>query len=150
MRLTSKSQYGFQVLGVLVRNWHEKNNSYMPVTDLAAHCDTSAKYLEHVLLTLSHAGILDSKRGQRGGYRLNQPPDAVSLAEVVRHLEGRLMPIPSWADDSSPDASRLIHVLRRVREVIRDTLEATTISILATDTPKAEEEHPAEALMYSL
>ena len=148
MRLTSKSQYGFQVLGVLVRNWHEKSNGYMQIAELAAQCDTSAKYLEHVLLPLSHAGILDSKRGQRGGYRLNQPPEAVSLAEVVRHLEGLLMPIPSWADDSAADSSRLIHVLRRVREVMRCTLETTSISILAADTAKAEEESPTEAPMY--
>ncbi len=99
MRLTTKSQYGLRVLGDLIRNWRD-GNGYLQVGELASRCDTSQKYLEQVLLPLSHAGILESKRGQHGGYRLNRAPEDVSLAEALRHLEGLLMPIPKWADDS--------------------------------------------------
>ena len=148
MRLTTKSQYGLRVLGDLIRNWRA-GNGYLQVGELAARCDTSQKYLEQVLLPLSHAGILESKRGQHGGYRLNRAPDDVSLAEALRHLEGLLMPIPKWADDNT-DSSELARVLRRVRDAIRNILENTSIEVLAESgeaDPKRTGE-AVEALMY--
>jgi Rrf2 family protein len=148
MRLTTKSQYGLRVLGDLIRNWRA-GNGYLQVGELAARCDTSQKYLEQVLLPLSHAGILESKRGQHGGYRLNRAPDDVSLAEALRHLEGLLMPIPKWADDNL-DSSELARVLRRVRDAIRNILENTSIEVLAENgeaDPKRTGE-AVEALMY--
>lgn len=148
MRLTTKSQYGLRVLGDLIRNWRG-GNGYLQVGELAGRCDTSQKYLEQVLLPLSHAGILESKRGQHGGYRLNRAPQDVSLAEALRHLEGLLMPIPKWADDSA-DPSELARVLRRVRDSIRDILENTSIEVLAESDPadikRADE--AVETLMY--
>lgn len=150
MRLTTKSQYGLRVLGDLVRNWREGGNIYLQVGDLAARCETSQKYLEQVLLPLSHAGILESKRGQRGGYRLNRAPEDISLAEALRHLEGLLMPIPKWADDTTGDTSQLGNVLRRVREAIRSILEHTSIEVLAEggDEHKNRADEAVEALMY--
>ena len=148
MRLTTKSQYGLRVLGDLIHNWRS-GNGYLQVGELASRCDTSQKYLEQVLLPLSHAGILESKRGQHGGYRLNRAPDDVSLAEALRHLEGLLMPIPKWADDNT-NSSELALVLRRVRDAIRDILENTSIEVLAEngeDSPKRTDE-AVEALMY--
>ena len=150
MRLTTKSQYGLRVLGDLIQNWRENGNGYLQVGELAVRCETSQKYLEQVLLPLSHAGILESKRGQHGGYRLNRPPNDVSLAEALRHLEGLLMPIPTWADDSASDSSELARVLRRVRDAIRDILESTSIEVLAeggAPNPQRTDE-AVEALMY--
>ena len=149
MRLTTKSQYGLRVLGDLIQNWRD-GNSYRQVGELAVRCETSQKYLEQVLLPLSHAGILESKRGQHGGYRLNRAPQDVSLAEALRHLEGLLMPIPNWADDSAGDASELARVLRRVRDSIRDILENTSIEVLAeSGLPNHRRTDEAvEALMY--
>lgn len=150
MRLTTKSQHGLRVLGDLVRNWREDGNRYLQVAELAGRCDTSQKYLEQVLLPLSHAGVLESKRGQRGGYRLNRAPEDVSLAEALRHLEGLLMPIPKWADDGQADNSQLGNVLRRVRDAIRDILENTSIAVLAEggDVSPQRTEEAVEALMY--
>ncbi len=148
MRLTTKSQYGLRVLGDLIRNWRE-GNGYLQVGELASRCDTSQKYLEQVLLPLSHAGILESKRGQHGGYRLNRAPNDVSLAEALRHLEGLLMPIPKWADDNT-DSSELSRVLRRVRDAIRNILENTSIEVLA-ENGEADPQwtgEAVEALMY--
>ncbi len=150
MRLTTKSQYGLRVLGDLVRNWRQDGNRYVQVGELAGRCDTSQKYLEQVLLPLSHAGILESKRGQHGGYRLNRAPEDISLADALRHLEGLLMPIPKWADDGAGDNSQLGRVLRRVRDAIREILENTPIDVLAedgaVDLKRADE--AVEALMY--
>jgi len=149
MRLTTKSQYGFQVLGQLVYNWQSSGNGYLQVGELAIRSQTSAKYLEQVLLPLSQAGILESKRGKHGGYRLNRAPQDVSLAEVVRYLEGRLMPLPSWVEESGGSQSGLPDVLRRVRDTLRNILENTSIEVLAeSQADQKRLEEAAEALMY--
>ncbi|HEY3329415.1 MAG TPA: Rrf2 family transcriptional regulator [Capsulimonadaceae bacterium] len=149
MRLTTKSQYGLKVLGLLVRNYYDGSNNYVQVGNLAAECKTSQKYLEQVLVPLSRAGLLESKRGQHGGYRLNRPPKGVSLAEVLRHLEGLLMPIPQWADDTD-DGLPVGAVLRRVRESIRLILEETSIEVLAENADGTVEktDNTVKELMY--
>lgn len=150
MRLTTRSQYGLRVMGDLVRNWRDNNNKFLQVAELASRCETSQKYLEQVLLPLSHAGLLESKRGQHGGYRLNRAPEDISLAEALRHLEGLLMPIPKWADDGASDSSALGNVLRQVRDAIRRILENTSISVLAEggDASRERTDQAVETLMY--
>lgn len=140
MRLTTKSQYGLRVLADLIRNWRQNGNAYMQLSELATHCETSQKYLEQVLLPLAHAGILESKRGQHGGYRMGRDPGQISLAEVLRLLEGRLLPIPAWADQGDGSDSPLGRVLRRVREAMRNVLENTPLDVLADDTLAESEE----------
>ncbi len=152
MRLTTKSQYGLRVLGDLVHNWQEEGNRYLQVGELAARCDTSPKYLEQVLLPLSHAGILESKRGAHGGFRLNRAPETISLAEAVRHLEGLLLPIPKWAEEDALEHPALVNVLRRVRAAVRDIMENTTIAVLA-EGPEEYRAHHAETvpdMMYHI
>ena len=124
MRLTTKSQYGLRVLGDLIRNWRA-GNGYLQVGELAARCDTSQKYLEQVLLPLSHAGVLESKRGQHGGYRLNREPSEVSLAEALRHANTELHTrVLRAVRDAGDDASS------RLREAVRgaDRREVLTAS----------------------
>ncbi len=48
------------------------------------------KFLENILLELRHAGIVQSQRGERGGYWLARPPTEITLAEVIRAVEGPL------------------------------------------------------------
>lgn len=150
MRLTTRSQYGLRVIGDLVRNWRDNDNKFLQVAELASRCETSQKYLEQVLLPLSHAGVLESKRGQHGGYRLNRPPEDISLAEALRHLEGLLMPIPKWADEGASDTSALGNVLRQVRDSIRLILENTPVAVLAEGGEKghARTDEAVETLMY--
>src|SRR5205814_10213411 len=46
------------------------------------------KFLENILLELKHAGLVQSQRGAEGGYWLAQPPEEISLADVIRAVEG--------------------------------------------------------------
>jgi Rrf2 family iron-sulfur cluster assembly transcriptional regulator len=156
MRLTSKSQYGLLVLADLVRNYGSEGRRYVQISELAQHCNTSPKYLEQVLLPLTHAGILESKRGANGGYRLGLPPEKVSLADALRQLDGRLMPIPKWAEEAQDGESQVCmtgfgEVLYRVRDSIRAILDTTMLDVLATppatDNTAAEKEE-LESLTY--
>src|SRR5256714_5408767 len=46
------------------------------------------KFLENILLDLKHAGLVQSQRGAEGGYWLAQAPEEISLADVIRAVEG--------------------------------------------------------------
>src|SRR5205809_7937435 len=55
---------------------------------LAQAQEIPLKFLENILLDLKHAGLVQSQRGAEGGYWLSLPPEEISLAEVIRAVEG--------------------------------------------------------------
>jgi Rrf2 family protein len=92
------------------------------------------KFLENILLELRHAGIVRSQRGVEGGYWLARPAEEVSLADVIRAVEG---PIANVRGVGPQDveyggaAGRLREVWIAVRASLRSVLEETTIADLA-------------------
>src|SRR4030043_1661050 len=50
------------------------------------------RFLEQILLLLKRAGYLKSRKGQKGGYVLAKPPSAITVAEVIRIMDGPLAP----------------------------------------------------------
>ena len=92
------------------------------------------KFLENILLELRHAGIVRSQRGVEGGYWLARPAEEVSLAEVIRAVEG---PIANVRGVGPQDveyggaAGRLREVWIAVRANLRAVLEHVTIADLA-------------------
>lgn len=51
------------------------------------------KYLEQILLTLRHAGLLHSRMGIGGGYHLAKPPGSITLGQIIRILDGPIAPV---------------------------------------------------------
>jgi Rrf2 family protein len=92
------------------------------------------KFLENILLELRHAGIVRSQRGVEGGYWLARPAEEVSLAEVIRAVEGPIANVrgvgPQDVEYAGP-AGRLREVWIAVRASLRSVLEETTIADLA-------------------
>ena len=92
------------------------------------------KFLENILLELRHAGIVRSQRGVEGGYWLARPAEEVSLAEVIRAVEGPIANVrgvgPQEVEYSGP-AGRLREVWIAVRASLRSVLEETTLADLA-------------------
>src|SRR5207253_2012201 len=58
--------------------------------DIARAQEIPLNFLENILSELKHAGIVESRRGPEGGYRLARPADAVTIADVIRAVEGPL------------------------------------------------------------
>ena len=92
------------------------------------------KFLENILVELRHAGIVRSQRGVEGGYWLARPPEEVSLAEVIRAVEGPIANVrglgPQEVEYAGP-AGRLREVWIAVRASLRSVLEETTLADLA-------------------
>jgi Rrf2 family protein len=93
------------------------------------------KFLENILLELRHAGIVQSQRGERGGYWLARPADEITLAEVIRAVEGPLANVRGARPEAveyAGSAERLRDVWVAVRASLRGVLEATTLEDVAS------------------
>jgi Rrf2 family protein len=86
---------------------------------------------------LKSAGIVESRRGVAGGYRLSKPPEKISLALVIRHIEGPLAPVSCVSEKfysrcSCPDEARcgIRSVMKDVRDAIVNILEGVSVAEL--------------------
>ncbi len=92
------------------------------------------KFLENILLELRHHGLVASQRGAEGGYWLARPADEISLAEVIRAIEGPLANVRGVRPedvDYTGAAEPLQDVWVAVRANLRAVLEAVTLGDLA-------------------
>jgi Rrf2 family protein len=91
-------------------------------------------FLENILGELRHAGIVRSQRGPEGGFRLAKPPDQVTIADVIRAVEGPLATVRGGPpeDSSYPgSASELPRVWIAVRKSLRSVVENVTVADVA-------------------
>jgi Rrf2 family protein len=102
---------------------------------LAEAQDIPLQFLEHILLELKHARIVRAKRGARGGYWLARPADDITLANVIRAVEGPLANIQDDAPEQTSypgHAERLREVWVAVRANLRAVLEQVTLADVAS------------------
>src|SRR5207302_4990037 len=97
------------------------------------------------------AGLVQSKRGMAGGYRLARTPEQITLAAVVRHIEGALAPVSCVSEKfyekcSCPDESRcpIRSVMKEIREAIVQIAERVTIADLCERSRKLGQEPLAD------
>jgi len=105
------------------------------MADLASRKAIPKKYLEQILLMLKRAGYVRSARGPGGGYKLAKPPRRISLAEIIRLLDGPLAPVESvskyFYEHSPVEANKsLTRVFREIRDYAAKRLEHTHLSDL--------------------
>jgi Rrf2 family protein len=109
------------------------------------------KFLENILGELKHTGIVASRRGAQGGYWLAKPADKVSLADIVRAVEGPLATVRGQGPESldyKGEAKPLQNVWIAVRANLRAIMDETTLAdLVGTELPEAVRElsEPAEA-----
>src|SRR4029077_10289131 len=89
--LSKKSQYAFQALMYLSEM--EKEGPVL-IAEISKKKSIPLKFLENILLELKKAGVLESKKGKGGGYYFAMDPHNVSLAKVMRLLDGPIALLP--------------------------------------------------------
>ena len=102
---------------------------------LAQAQEIPLQFLEHILLELKHAQLVQTRRGARGGYWLARPADEITLADVIRAVEGPLANIHENAPEElhySGPAERLRDVWVAVRAGLRAVLENVTLADVAS------------------
>jgi Rrf2 family transcriptional regulator, cysteine metabolism repressor len=144
MMFSTKAEYGVRVMVELARRAGSAPDgveSVVPLAEIAEHDGLPLAYLEHLVARLRKAGLIDSRRGSRGGYMLARDAGEITMAEVVEALEGSIAPIEciSQASDgrvvcsreSDPDHVCPTKLLwTRVRFSIVRTLRETTLADL--------------------
>lgn len=85
MRISAKGEYAAKAVLYLSLRYP----SVVTIQEVAARHRIPVKYLEHILLCLKKAGLLESRRGVKGGYRLARSPEQVSVGEVLRVVDGK-------------------------------------------------------------
>ena len=99
------------------------------------------KFLENILGELTHSGIIASRRGAQGGYWLAKPAEEISLAEIVRAVEGPLATVRGQGPESleyKGEAAPLQKVWIAVRANLRAVLENITLADLTAGDLPAE------------
>ncbi len=106
--------------------------------------DIPLKFLENILGELKHAGLVRSQRGAEGGYWLGRPPEEISIADVIRAVEGPLASVRGESPEAlsfSGSAQPLGTLWIAVRANLRQVLENVTIAdVAAGELPDVIEE----------
>jgi Rrf2 family transcriptional regulator, cysteine metabolism repressor len=97
MKVTYKGDYSLKAMLSLALHY---NKGVLPIQELAKKGDIPFKFLEQILLTLKKGGFVGSKRGVDGGYFLARPPEAITVGEVIRFIEGPIEPVTCANKDS--------------------------------------------------
>jgi len=139
MMFSTKAEYGVRVLAHLAGH---PGDGPVPLGTIAEAEGLPLAYLEHLVQRLRRASLVSSQRGAHGGYVLSRPAGSISMAEVVRALEGEIAPIDCISADSDgslacaresggtdgPCPTKLLWT--RVQGAIVSTLEEMTLADL--------------------
>lgn len=145
MKLTVRGEYVLRALVVLGMN---HSHGVVPVRTIAQQQNIPQRFLEQILNDLKSAGIVESRRGVAGGYRLNRPPENITLASVIRHIEGPLAPVSCVSERfyercSCPDEAKcgIRSVMKEVRDAIVSILDRMTVADLCDRVRKLQGQH---------
>jgi Rrf2 family protein len=135
--ISAKVDYAVRALCTLA----EAGGSAVTAEALARAQGLPAKFLESILNDMRRAGLLISQRGAEGGYRLAREAGAITVADVIRPLDGPLAEVRGLRPEAASyegAAARLQDVWIAVRASIRSVLEAVTIAdIVSGDLPRS-------------
>jgi Rrf2 family transcriptional regulator, cysteine metabolism repressor len=94
---STKAEYGVRVMAHLAKHDGERPISLATIADAEG---LPLAYLEHLVQRLHKAGLVESRRGAHGGYTLAREAGEITMAEVVRALEGEIAPIECISSDA--------------------------------------------------
>jgi Rrf2 family protein len=131
VRITAKVDYALRALAVLAAAGSTRTTGDV----IAAEQGIPLHFLENILRDLKRSGIVDARRGSSGGYLLAVEPNRVTIADVIRIVEGPLADVHGDAPENvtySGPAAALRDVWIAVRANLRAVLESVTLADVAT------------------
>ncbi|HZN73376.1 MAG TPA: Rrf2 family transcriptional regulator [Micromonosporaceae bacterium] len=132
MRLSARVDYALRAVVELAASG---GTAPISADRVAKAQEIPAKFLESILLQLRRAGIVQAQRGPEGGYRLARPADAISLADVIRAIDGPLANIRGHRPEElgyHGAAVALQEVWIALRSSEREILELVTVADVAS------------------
>ncbi|MBF0531939.1 MAG: Rrf2 family transcriptional regulator [Candidatus Omnitrophica bacterium] len=135
MKLSKKAEYALRAMILLAGSYR---TGLLRIQDIAKREKIPQKFLENILVEIKTAGLIRSKRGAAGGYEFCMPPQKVTLAQVVRVIDGPLAPlscVSRYAHISCPDEKKckLKRVMLEVRNAVARVLEQVTFADICSE-----------------
>jgi FeS assembly SUF system regulator len=134
LRMSKLTDYGTVVLAEMARDPARRRSAH----ELAECTGIAAPTVAKLLKALVHAGVLDSRRGAQGGYRLASPPERISAAEVIDALEGPVALTECATGHSAcsiESGCAVGHNWQRINLGIRHALEGISLAELIRPMP---------------
>lgn len=140
MQISARVDYGVRALleltphpGAEAADQTQAPHAIAPLSahDLAKIQGIPVKFLEAILTTLRKAGLLVSVRGSGGGFSLAKPADEITVADIIRALDGPLASVRGMAPEDAEYQGKATHlrdVWVALRVSLRDVLEDVTLS----------------------
>jgi Rrf2 family protein len=144
--LSSKAKYALRAATFLAERYFA--DGWLPTFAIAEREGIPRKFLEAILVQLRDNGVIDSRRGSLGGHRLAREPSSISVADIIRAIDGPLALTPCASvtrfrpciDCGDVKTCRLRHLMREARDAVAAVLENHSLSSLAwPDGEPAEE-----------
>lgn len=133
MKVSSRAHYGLRAMTQLAQ---AHGSGLLSLSEIARAEHLPLAYLEQLVAELRRAGLVEGTRGLHGGYRLSRAPEAITVGEVYRILEGPIAPVECTAEDYLPGSCEVENgclsrsVWRRVQDSIAAVLDSTTLADL--------------------
>lgn len=134
MRMSKKSDYALRALISLAR-WAKLRP--IPIRALAQLNDVSPGFMQQIMMDLKEQGWVQSAAGRDGGYQLAQPPEELTMGQVIRHFDGVFAAIgcvstTNYEPCSQESVCAFRRVLLEVRNHTAELLDRTTLAELAS------------------
>jgi len=133
MTLSTRGRYATRIMVCLAES--PGRTKPMTRTEIAANEDISANYVEQLMAPLRAAGLVRSHRGRHGGFSLARAAEKVTVADVLRAVEGPLVLVPCVGPascDRAPDCPTR-PVWQRASAALERVFTATTIADMIRD-----------------
>ena len=139
MMVSTKGRYALRVMMDLAKQQEENPDGFVSLKEVADRQNISMKYLEAIVAMLNKAGMVVSKRGKEGGYRLERSAGAYSVQEILKLTEGSLAPVACMEETgcTACDQSSLCQTLP-LWQKLDGIIEAYLRSVTLEDLVKGE------------
>ncbi|ADU51345.1 transcriptional regulator, BadM/Rrf2 family [Thermaerobacter marianensis DSM 12885] len=139
MQLSTRGRYGVRAMFELARRYGQ---GPVPLREVAEAQQLPENYLEQLMAPLRKGGLVQSVRGAQGGYVLARSPRQITVADIVRLLDGPIGPETDQEATGTPSVAD--PVWEAVRQAITDVLEGTTLD----DLVRQAEERQRRGYMF--
>lgn len=131
MEVSARVDYAMRTLVELVHFSREDPKRLVSCDSLATNLHIPAKFLESILRSLRQSGIVVSQRGAEGGFRLARSADDITVADIIRALEGPLAAVRGGPPEDAIYEGRSEHIRDvwvATRAALRDVLEHVSLA----------------------
>lgn len=143
MKLSTKGHYGLRAMFDLALHYGQ---GPIPLKLIAERQQLSDNYLEQLVAALRKAGLVESIRGAQGGYVLARRPEAITVGDIIRVLEGPIAPLDCVNEEEPADCQQFHYCISRnvwakVRDSITEVIDSISLADMCKEAKEMEQTH---------